>query len=216
MKALEKRHAERVERYSVEYRDLFASASPSAVVNGADWYPAANREVIQRLAKDYKTPRETVAAIVAVTSPQTTVRENVRASEAILSGADTAGILVLGPNVEKAREILAGNLSALRGPKVEAFARALLLDLSSVVIDIHMINALATFDTSTLTLAQYKAAADAVRNVARFHGLQPATVQAIIWNVERERKGLPLNDTRDFRPNDYPPETKAETYASPF
>lgn len=166
---------------------------------GREWYPAAYREC-KRIAAGARMPVENTAAIVAVLSQQLSWKRNLPVAETIIrTGTRPAG--VLGAGAAKAFRIRAGEDPAaiVRGNKVIAFWRNLMLDTEAVTVDRH---ALAAALNRVTTEAERKAlqsprlygeiSAAYVRAAAR-HGMTAPEFQAVIWTtwkrIARERRG---------------------------
>lgn len=78
----------------------------------------------------------------------------------------------------------------LRGPKTEAFRRALLGDKDAIVIDRWMLRAMGMGEK--VTARGYRDAEERLREVAAVIGEGAACVQARIWTGIRGSSGLPL------------------------
>jgi hypothetical protein len=163
---------------------LFALTTESERGAGEAWYWRAT-DTIDALAAEFGHDRATVAAVVAVLSPQTPWDRNIRGARLILdahaSGDDwrsCASASVYNANVRKAFRVLDGDSSALRGPKVEAFAANLRGDLDYVTLDVWAIRAAIRAD---LPGRHRDAIARGYRLAAARAGISPAEFQAIIW-----------------------------------
>jgi hypothetical protein len=98
-------------------------------------------------------------------------------------------------NVRKACRILDGDVSALKGPKVTAFANAILGDMSSVTVDVWATRAARSNLDNLLHLytdrevpgaRERRAIAAAYENAAAARGVEPAAMQAAVWVQVRE------------------------------
>jgi hypothetical protein len=79
---------------------------------------------------------------------------------------------------------LAAGFDALKGPKTNAFARAIAGDTNAVVIDVWMMRA-AGMETDSPNKTQYALLSEAVTAVAAQFGITPRTAQALIWIIVR-------------------------------
>lgn len=182
----------------------YDSASAAHKADGTAWYGAA-RTFCADLAASTPYTFAQVAHVVAALSPQCSWQHNCRATLAAvalhLADPDTlrAGQLAGYPgysvNVRKAAAILDGDLSALRGPKVEAFAAAIMGDLSHVVVDVWATRAARSLQANTARAyaddelpgaPERRAIAEAYRRAAGHRGIAPAEMQAVVWVATRE------------------------------
>lgn len=167
------------------YARHYVEASDDTRRHGARWY-RRQRSVIRELSRESGYDRRTVAAVVAVLSPQATWSNNLagaRWSLGLEPDDTPAPWGILGESYRKASRILAGEPFAavnLRGRKVAAFYRALTGDESAAVVDSWMIDA-AGVDIGCLTPRKYDVLAGALAAVAADAGEPVARVQATIW-----------------------------------
>ena len=73
---------------------------------------------------------------------------------------------------------------ALRGPKTNAFARAIAGDENAVVVDVWMMRA-GGFGIDSPNKTQYTDVTNAIKTVANKFSLTPRTTQALIWIMVR-------------------------------
>jgi hypothetical protein len=73
---------------------------------------------------------------------------------------------------------------ALRGPKTNAFARAIAGDENAVVVDVWMMRA-AGYGVDSPNKTQYTEVTEAIKTVSNKFGLTPRTTQALIWIMVR-------------------------------
>ena len=169
---------------------------------GTRWYRDARAFCSrQAIGTDYGFVQ--VAYVVAALSPQNTWDNNMHATKLAIAahatgtwdGESLPGYAGYGANVRKAFRILQGDLTALRGPKVEAFAAAIVGDMSRVTVDIWATRA-ARCEADNITLAycdgelpgivEHRAIAESYRRAAALRGITPSECQAIVWTVVRE------------------------------
>jgi hypothetical protein len=177
------------------------TATREQAQEGRDWYLKA-RELAGELALGYGYSGEQVAGCIAVLSPQVSWEKNVEAARAAVKlhaagyrPETIPGYAGYRANVAKAWRALDGDMSAVKGPKVEAFAAAILADLSHVVVDVWAIRAaraprralaLAWLDVEQDGVREKRAIAEAYRRAAVKRGIEPAEMQAIVWVAVRE------------------------------
>lgn len=174
-------------------------ATPEQAAEGLAWYGEA-RVFASDLARAFGHSVEQVAALVAVLSPQCTWDQNMRAAENACAQhragrTDLPGYTGYSANVVKAFRVLAGDLDALKGPKVEAFAAAIRGDLSHVVIDAWAARAARSSAENLAKLfrsdempgtRERRAMAEGYRRAAAARGIEPAAMQAAVWVAIRE------------------------------
>jgi hypothetical protein len=142
-----------------------------------DWYPQAIREIkIVCELENWSIP--TFVDILAITSPRVAVRRNVRITLQYMQ----SGILFQNTmsNIKAALEHWQLE-QQLRGPKIEAFRRALLGDTSSIVLDVHMANAFRIPQKLLFRKDVYKLATSRVQQVAKKFRTSPRDAQAMLW-----------------------------------
>lgn len=173
-------------------------ATPEQVAEGATWYCDA-RTFAADLASRHGHSVEQVAALIAVLSPQCTWPQNMRAATDACdrhanSDRTLPGYTGYGANVAKAFRVLDGDLDALKGPKVEAFAAAIRGDLSRVVIDSWAARAARSKSENVAKLFQAdempgarerRVMIEGYRRAAAARGIEPAAMQAVTWLAVR-------------------------------
>jgi hypothetical protein len=93
-------------------------------------------------------------------------------------------VVGLPNNLKMAEASLHLGFDALRGPKTNAFARAIAGDQNAVVIDIWMMRA-AKMEKDSPTKGQYAELSQAVKRVSAQYEMSPRTCQALIWILVR-------------------------------
>lgn len=155
-------------------------------VAGGTWYAAANTFAT---ATATATGHDvvTVAGVIAAYSPQTRWVDNLADAMNHLNGSATRSG-VMGSNVKRAHNVVAGGLAGLgKGPKTAAFARNILGDTDAVTVDVWA--ARAAFGTMDKALAStmlgwvgaYDLVAMAYRKAAAEAGVTPSHMQAAVW-----------------------------------
>ena len=158
------------------YRKILKSATPADIATAATWYVEA--EAIAREIADDVTVG---ASVIAAFSPRQRWATNVRMARAFMACEE---VRTLGNNLRMAANALNSGFDALKGPKTNAFARAIAGDTEAVVIDVWMMRA-AGFESDSPNLTQYRMATDAVNRVAGEWDIDPRTMQALIWILIR-------------------------------
>lgn len=181
------------ERLAATYR----AATPDDIANGRRWYPRARR-IVRQLAREYGYTERQTAAVLAVTSPRTHLAENIKRTERALRGEPVRGFAYMDT---LARDILADKrrpMRYVRGPKVTAFALAILGDRQAVVLDTHALHAAGLPDKPSAS--ERRTAEQAYREAAAACGESPRDFQAIVWIVTRntrERADGQIHKRRD-------------------
>ena len=161
-------------------------AHPTDHEAGAAWYAEA-----QALARTLSPADPAVAAgVIASLSPMMPWGRN--KALAVRAFADGQASGTLGGSVAKADRILNGEdpHAVLTSDKVRNFFLSILGDTDAVCVDRHAMEVAygtryADDARPALTPKQYKAVADAYREVARTENLPASAVQAITWVVWR-------------------------------
>lgn len=178
----------------------YDAATADQLAAGHSWY-----RVAQEAAHALTCPLvsfEQAAYVIAALSPQVSWDKNLDAAERLIAqhraGTFDGKTLTNYPgyslNVRKCAEILAGNLDALNGPKVTAFAHAIMGDLSMTVIDVWATRVARSSIVNTAKLFRHdempgarerRAIEQAYRNAARLRNVEPSVIQACTWLVVR-------------------------------
>ena len=165
--------------------DHYAQAHPDILGAGRAWYPAA-RALCEEIGGD-QVPVETVARVMSILSARTSWKWNVRWTRMVVDAfiaGEACPPVSTKANRMKAWDELHGR-RAFRGPKVEAFARAILGDEQAVVIDSWVLRSVGLKYTAKVTphrqrwiTAAYAQAAEEVKE-------SPRNMQAIVWCAVR-------------------------------
>lgn len=171
--------------------DVYESATEAQQMAGENWYWMA-RHLAEELADQHNLPVENVAYAIAALSPVTDwITNQIAASEVCATGFTR---FQSGANIDKANRCLAGELTALRGPKVERFADAIFNPVgnSTACIDRHAFSiwmGTKQTDVQQKVLARkgaYEMVADAYAEAAAILDVPVHTVQAVTWVVWRD------------------------------
>jgi hypothetical protein len=178
----------------------YALADDDQRAEGADWYGDAS-SLVDVLADVSGMTREQTAAMIAHLSPRCSWSRNVGAAWSLVTQGHAGGG-ILPANARRARVAMTSTdpLATLHGPKTSAFAANILGDRTRVTVDVWATRtALGTFDkrTTEITLRRvgvYDAIQHAFRLAAARLGVDPVTVQATVWIVERGRSSADAFD----------------------
>jgi hypothetical protein len=169
-----------IEEYTKTYRDIMLNASFGQVEQAALWYADAEK-VAHEVARNLDTTLEVGASVVSSFSPRERWSTNVEKAVSFSLGQKVVG---LPNNLKMAEASLHLGFDALRGPKTNAFARAIAGDQNAVVIDIWMMRA-AKMEKDSPTKGQYAELSQAVKRVSAQYEMTPRTAQALIWILVR-------------------------------
>lgn len=171
--------------YASRFRFAYLRATSQQYTDGVAWYPRARTEM-RALAERYGLPVHVVAGVTAALSNCKTWAENLRLTQRVLfdhnAGRPLHGHFTLC--LRAARRVLdTGDVTALGGPKVVAFARALAGDDTVAVIDRHMVRAAGR--RKSLTAKGHRELQSALRAAARGVGMPVTHFQAVVWVTVR-------------------------------
>jgi hypothetical protein len=183
--------------------DWCAAATDDQEAEGRVWYAYAQdlaKEVTTALRKEgFRVDFRTVAAVIAVTSNNMQWDRQIKVTlplmRAILRGEDpkTLGLGVMFSYLDKAVRIVAGDMTALCGPKVTVFYHNIIGDYSKVTVDRHAVRVALNAYTDENTTNRWAKPESRTRMMqeaayyiaAEIRGDDPAVVQAIAWTVYR-------------------------------
>ena len=176
--------------------NTYERATEEQQCGGENWYWMA-RHLAESLADQHDLPVVNVAYAIAALSPVTDwITNQIAASEVCATGFTR---FQSGANIDKANRCLAGELTKLRGPKVERFALAIVNPLgdTTACIDRHAFSiwmGTKQTDVQQKVLARkgaYELVADAYAEAARILDVPVHTVQATTWIVWRDEHDVP-------------------------
>ena len=162
------------------FRSYVQDANPGQIEQATLWYADAEK-VADKVATNLKTTLEVGASVVSAFSPRERWTTNVSKAIAFSLGQEVIG---LSNNLKMAKTSLELGFEALRGPKTNAFARAIAGDENAVVVDVWMMRA-AGYGVDSPNKTQYAEVVDAIKEVALEFGLTPRVCQALIWIIVR-------------------------------
>jgi hypothetical protein len=180
------------------YRKIIEKADSADIEQGRDWYKAVHKKVLVLAAESGYSP-EQVAGVIAVLSPNVEWNLNLRAAGMFLKakGKIRKGIPGYHKNRRKAKEVLEGNLDAVRGPKVRAFYNTLLDPEHAVpVIDTQMIAAFFEgtayrddFGIVSSSEKRKEPMYQAVKQIAKEKKWTVSETQGVIWTCFKIQNG---------------------------
>jgi hypothetical protein len=169
-----------IEEYTKTFSKIIAKATFGEVEQASIWYVDAEKVALE-VARNLDTTLEIGASVVSAFSPRERWSSNVEKAVAFSLGQKVTG---LSNNLKMAEASLHLGFDALRGPKTNAFARAIAGDENAVVVDVWMMRA-AQVGVDSPNKTQYAEISQAIKRVATRHGLTPRTTQALIWILVR-------------------------------
>lgn len=154
-------------------------------LDGLSWYENA-RQDIREVCRSECWDETDFTAILACTSPRCSVRRNVRvAIEYVARGEFLAGTL---KSVRRSVDIWRTE-GKIHGPKTSAFFRAILGDVKSIVVDVHMAN-LYGVDARLVRSTKHRSPIEqSVKRVARRISVAPRDAQACLWFAQKRLNG---------------------------
>jgi hypothetical protein len=147
------------------------------------WYDEAGAfaKSLQRIRPEWNM--EVASSVVSAFSPRVTWAHNKAKALQYAQGQAPKG---LRSHIAAADRCVVEGFNGLRGPKTNAFARAIAGDRDAVVVDVWMCRA-AGLGKDAPTAVEYRAIADAIRTLAGTPTvcMAPATLQALLWIIVR-------------------------------
>jgi hypothetical protein len=160
-----------------------ASATLFDYAAAQKWYAEAGdfAESLRVLRPEWSM--EVSASVVSAFSPRVTWQHNKAKATQYAQGITPKG---LRSHVDAADRCVRQGFNGLRGPKTNAFARAIAGDRDAVVVDVWMCRA-AGLGKDAPNATEYRAIADAIRTLAGTGAvcMAPATLQALLWIIVR-------------------------------
>jgi len=183
--------------------DTYEAATPAQRDAGRAWYHAAGA-MVRAIADDTGADIERVTFAMAALSPRNPWRWNVADAYAFAcaarDGASRPTASTFTVNAERAWRVLTtadGNPWSTAAPKVRAFVRAILGDVSAVVVDAWAARVATAGAIAEVTDAEYPHVARAYTDAAHVLGEDARNVQAVTWIVASDaglasrRRGRP-------------------------
>jgi hypothetical protein len=169
-----------IDEYTKIYKSLLLKASFGQIEQAALWYADAEKVALE-VARNLDADLEIGASVISAFSPRERWSSNVEKAVAFSLGQKVTG---LPNNLKMAQMSLTYGFEALRGPKTNAFARAIAGDQNAVVIDVWMMRA-AGMEKDSPSKTEYAELSQAVKKVAKQYEMTPRTCQALIWILVR-------------------------------
>jgi len=170
----------------------YESATEIQLLAGESWYESA-LYLAEELGDKHDLEPINVAYAIAALSPQ---KDWITNQVAIIELCETGTTRFQSRiNIDKARRCLAGQLSSLRGPKVERFALAIMNPLGDTVacIDRHAFSIWMGTKQTDIQIkvlqrkGAYELVADAYAEAAKILDVPVHIVQATTWVVHRDK-----------------------------
>lgn len=168
---------------------LLSRATEADLLAAREWYADARTfaESLQSIRPDWSL--QVAASVVSAFSPRVTWAHNKAKALQYAQGITPKG---LRSHVDAADRCTVEGFNGLRGPKTNAFARAIAGDDNAVVVDVWMCRAagLTKADGTPKdapTAVEYRAIASAIRAIGGTPtvNMWPATLQALLWIIVR-------------------------------
>lgn len=169
-----------IDNYTETFSNLIEYATYGDIEKAALWYADAERVALE-VARNLDASLEVGASVVSAFSPRERWSSNVTKAIAFSLGEKVTG---LSNNLKMANASVHLGFDALKGPKTNAFARAIAGDTEAVVIDVWMMRA-ARMEVDSPNKTQYTELSQAIKRVAKMNEMTPRTVQALIWIIVR-------------------------------
>ena len=162
---------------------LLSRATEADLLAAHAWYNDAHRFADSLTGIRPEWSMQVAASVVSAFSPRVTWAHNKAKALQYAQGITPKG---LRSHVAAADRCVVEGFNGLRGPKTNAFARAIAGDDNAVVVDVWMCRA-AGLGKDAPTAVEYRAIADAVRAIAATPTvcMAPATLQALLWIIVR-------------------------------
>ena len=160
---------------------LMSKATFGQVEQASVWYCDAEKIALE-VARNLDTSLEVGASVISAFSPRERWTINVEKSVSFSLGKKVTG---LSNNLKMAEASIHLGFDALKGPKTNAFARAIAGDQNAVVIDVWMMRAAGLDGSKSPSKGLYKEISSAVVRVAEKFGMTPRATQAILWILVR-------------------------------
>ena len=162
----------------------FRSTDEEVVVRGRAWYPEA-LDRMEWLAQETGYLTEQAVAVMAITSRAAQLSSNLNWTEAALrsGGEEPVGRFPnqMTPAVRKVLADPSNILSAISGPKVESFYRAIMGDEDAVVLDRWALLAAGHTERAPDPGPKRRVIERAYRRAAELCNIAPRNFQAAIW-----------------------------------
>lgn len=173
---MKKLSGSRISAYKRKLNRYCNAYAPAELETAAQWYMGA-QFIAQSIAGANGLSLEQSASIISALSPRKSWSMNIAQAIDFAAGKPVATMRQQLKTADKARQ---DGFAALNGLKTSAFARNIAGDTESVTVDVWMCKA-AGLQTHKPNKTQYREIERACQLLALEMGLQPATLQALIW-----------------------------------
>lgn len=169
-----------IDNYVAKFEELIDGVTLGQVEQASIWYVEAEK-VAHEVARNLDTTLEIGASVISAFSPRERWTSNVEKAVSFSLGKKVTG---LSNNLKMAEASLILGFDALKGPKTNAFARAIAGDENAVVVDVWMMRA-AGVGVDSPNKTQYTDISQAVKQVSEKYGMTPRSMQALLWILVR-------------------------------
>jgi len=166
----------RVAKYKRNLAKWSLNLTPAEVERAAQWYPET-LALCHDIAKVGGYTIEQAASIFSAYSPRVAYKRNITLAYRHARGEQIDGLTNSRKVALQAEKV---GLKALNGPKTQAFARNILGDSYAVTVDVWHCKA-AGLMADGPTIVQYREISRATQLLAMDLGIEPSTLQALIW-----------------------------------
>ena len=170
---------------SVQGKWLMLKVTRTQINQAVTWYRNAGYDC-ENIAKEFDLSLAVACALVAAWSPRMRWDRNLLVARQHIQGKKHLG---MDKSAKRADRVLLHGIDALNTPtghKTHNFAWNLFGDYEAVTIDSHMIRAAGLKQDSVTSGLMYEELSQAVRRLAKRHGLRNAEMQALIWIAQRK------------------------------
>jgi len=166
--------------YYENFLQMCQTATFGQVEEASVWYKEAEK-VAYKVAENLGVSLEVGASVVSAFSPRERWASNVSKAISFSLGKRVTG---LDNNLKMAKASLILGYDALKGPKTNAFARAIAGNEKAVVVDVWMMRA-SGLRVDSPNKTQYREISESIIRVSQDFGMTPRTTQALIWILIR-------------------------------
>jgi len=189
---------------SKRLHSFYVNSSQDNKVNGHIWYLEAHK-FAKQLSIEHNLSLDCVAGVIAVLSPACTWEQNKKDAEKVIQaysllktqGVKQVSVSTYAQNKLKALELIKDNkgLEATKtNLKTFNFSKNIInpLDDEHVTVDRHAVKALRGMKQGgsvNITAKEYKRAETAYKKTAKYLGILPAELQAVVWLAYKDEMG---------------------------
>jgi hypothetical protein len=166
----------RIAKYKRNLAKWVLNPTPAEVESAAKWYPETLL-LCEDIAKVGNFTLKQTAAIFSALSPRVSYQQNIKMAYQFARNEKVDGMT---QSVNIAKRCKVSGLSGLKGLKTSAFAANILGDTKRVTVDVWHCKA-SGLNRDTPNKTQYLEIQRATQLLAMDLGLEPSTLQALIW-----------------------------------